>query len=480
MAVTSDLTDYLDIIQNVADQSNFLTDFIAKLRSSNSSSQILENTVSSTRQAIKCDRVVIYSLQAAEQGKIVAESVAAEFPQTLNTTIVDPCFTARYIGKYQMGRVRAISNIYQSGMSSCYVENLEKIAVKANLVVPIITASDQLYGLLVLHHCSDFHQWQSTEIDLCIQVAAQVGYALANLARSIEHTKLRQELQRINDWHEMLPVINKKLYTCNNRLEVLQIAVSETQRLLKCDRVVVYSLQANSMGKIAAEVTQPSLAPILGRTILDPCFEYRYVEKYQNGRVRAIDNIYEAGMTECYIESLSGIGVKSNLVVPIIFDNGVLLGILVAHSCFEFRQWQTVEMERVRQIAMQAGMALTNARMREKRDVMKSATETLTDAEHNLRLAIKANVAMQVSAEELAGVIREMRNLSDLLEKETMEYGEKTAAEAQRLLNVIANTNRLQGHVDRLQSTQTQVGPQRQQLADLLETTLQAIENCPL
>lgn len=478
--MTSDLTDYLDIIQNVADQSNFLTDFIASLHSQKSSSQILENTVSSIRQAIKCDRVVIYSLQTAEQGKIVAESVAAEFPKTLNTTIVDPCFTARYIDKYQMGRVRAISNIYQAGMSSCYVENLEKISVKSNLVIPIITAADQLYGLLVLHYCSDFHQWQSVEIDLCIQAAAQVGYALANLTRSIEHTKLRQELQRINDWHEMLPAINKKLYTCNNRLEVLQIAVSETQRLLKCDRVVVYSLQANSMGKIAAEVTQPSLAPILGRTMVDPCFEYRYVEKYQNGRVRAIDNIYEAGMTECYVESLSSIGVKSNLVVPIIFDNGVLLGILVAHNCFEFRQWQTVEIERVRQIAMQVGMALTNARMREKRDVMKSATETLTDAEHNLRLAIKANVAMQISITELAGVIREMRNLSNLLEKETMEYGEKTAAEAQRLLNVIANTNRLQGHVDRLQSTQTAIEPQRQQLADLLETTLQSIENCPL
>jgi GAF domain-containing protein len=480
VAVTSDLTNYSDIIQNVANQSSTLTDIIAQLRSSKSTDEILQNTVNSVRQAIKCDRVVIYSLQIAERGKIVAESVASQFPKTLNTTIVDPCFEARYLDQYQMGRVRSISNIHQASMSSCYVENLEKIGVKANLVIPIITGTDQLYGLLVLHQCSDYYQWQSTEIDLCIQVAAQVGYALASLAQSIKCTSLRQELQRINEWHELLPTINKKLYTCNNRLEVLQIAVSETQRLLNCDRVVVYSLQANSMGKIAAEVTKPSLAPILGRTMVDPCFEHRYIEKYQNGRVRAIDDIHHAGMSECYVESLTNIGVKSNLVAPMLFDNGILLGLLVAHSCFEYRQWQAVEIERVRQIAMQAGMALTNARMREKRDVMKSATKTLTDAENNLRLAIKANVNMQVAEDDLAGVIKEMRNLSGLLEKETMEAGEKTAAEAQRLLNVIANANRLQRHVDQLQATQKNVEPQRQQLAEILDTTLKSIESCPL
>jgi GAF domain-containing protein len=478
--VTTDSINYPDIVQNVSEQSNFLTDIIAQLRTCQQESQILSTTVNSVRQAVKCDRVVIYSLQAANRGKIVAESVAAAYPRTINSVIVDPCFEARYIEKYLMGRVRAISNIYQAGMTPCYVDNLEKIGVKANLVVPIITADDQLYGLLVLHHCRDFYQWQSSEIDLCIQVAAQVGSALVSLSRSIECANLRQELQRINEWHELLPIINKKLYTCNNRLEVLQIAVSETQRLLQCDRVVVYSLQPNSMGKISAEVAKASLAPILGRTIVDPCFEHRYIEKYQNGRVRAIDDIQNAGMTECYVESLTKISVKSNLVAPMLFDNGILLGLLVAHSCFELRQWQPVEIERVRQIALQAGMALTNARMREKRDIMQAATKTLMDAENNLRLAVKANVALRISDDELAGVIKEMRKLSGLLEQETLESNEKTAPEAQRLLNILANVNRLQGHVDRWQGLQQQLEPQQQQLAELLETTLQSIEDCPL
>jgi GAF domain-containing protein len=477
--VTSDLINSSNGIKNISEQSNFLTDTIAQLRVCNQDSQILETTVNAIRQATKCDRAVIYSLQAADQGKIVAESVDSKYTRTIDRVIVDPCFEARYISQYQMGRVRAIADIQNASMSSCYVDNLTKIDVKANLVVPIITGENQLYGLLVLHQCSSTRNWQTPDIDLCIQVATQVGYALVNLSRSIEAAKMRSELQKIQEWREQMPTINKKLYASSNRLEVLQIAAAETQIVLKCDRVVVYSLQASSMGKIAAEVSQPALASILGRTIVDPCFEHRYSEKYLNGRVRAIDNIFEAGMTECYVETLDKIGVKSNLVAPIVFDNNALLGLLVAHSCFEFRQWQPFELEKIRQIAVQTGLALTNARMVEKRNILQTVTNTLTDAETNLRLALKSNATVRVAETEVTEIAGELRSLTRLLEEETMESSKKTPAEAQRLLNIIANANRLQGSVDRLQAAQQQIAPEQQQVTELIKTTLRSIEDCP-
>jgi GAF domain-containing protein len=478
VAVVRDSSNYPDIIQNVSEQVNLITDIIAKLRACTQENQILTTTVNSVRQIIQCDRAVIYNLQTADRGKIVAESVEADYPKTLDTTIVDPCFEARYIDKYQMGRVRAVSNIYQAGMTPCYIENLEKIGVKANLVVPILSAPDQLYGLLVLHQCAAPREWQSTEIDLAIQIATQVGYAMVHLARSIECDQLRAELQQVQEWRELLPKINQKLYASRNRLEVLQIAVSEAQRLLKCDRVVVYSLQASSMGKIAVEVTQPALSPILGRVIVDPCFDYHYSEQYQNGRVRAIDNIRTAGMSDCYVQTLNKIGVKSNLVAPILLDNGVLLGLLVAHTCFDFRQWQSAEIEQIRQIAMQTGLALTSARMREKQAVMRMATKTITEAEGNIRSALKANAAGQVSTEDMSSIVGEMRSLTRLLEQETTETTQKSAAEAQRLLHIIAK--RLQGNVDRWQVMQQQMEPQQQQVTQLLKATLASIENCPL
>jgi GAF domain-containing protein len=469
-----------DIIKNAAEQSNFLTDTIAQLRVCNKESQILETTVRAIRQATNCDRVVIYSLQAADRGKIVAESVDGKYTKTIDRVIVDPCFEARYIHQYQMGRVRAIADIQQASMSACYVENLTKIDVKANLVVPIITSENQLYGLLVLHQCSSTRNWQTADIDLCIQVAAQVGYALVNLSRAVEAANMRSELQRIHEWNEQMPAINKKLYGGSKYSEVLKIAAAETQQVLKCDRVVVYSLQFNSMGKIVAEVSPPALAQILGRTIVDPCFEHRYIEKYLNGRVRAIDNIFEAGMTECYVEMLNNIGVKSNLVAPIVFDNNYLLGLLVAHSCFEFRQWQPFELEQIRQIAVHTGWAITNARVTEKRNVLQKVTSTLTDAENHLRLALKANATVRVAEAEVTEIASEQRSLTRLLEQETMESSQKTPAEAQRLLNILANSNRLQGGIERLKAAQQQIEPEQRKVSELLNVTLQSIEDCPL
>ncbi len=473
-----DIISYPDIVQNTFEQANLLTDIISKLRACQQESQILNTTVNLVREVIHCDRAVIYNLQATDRGKIVAESVAAGYPETLNTVIVDPCFEARYIDKYQMGRVRAVANIYQAGMTPCYIENLEKIGVQANLVVPIIATNNEIYGLLVLHQCTAPREWQSNEIDLAIQIATQVGYAMVHLAKSIECADLRQELQQVNEWRELMPKINQRLYASRNRLEALQIAVSETQRLLKCDRVVVYSLQANSMGKIAVEVTQPALSPILGRVIVDPCFDYRYGEQYKNGRVRAISNIHTAGMSDCYVETLHKIGVKSNLVAPILLDNGVLLGLLVAHHCFEYRDWLPAEIERVRQIAMHAGLSLTSARMREKQSMMQTATKTMTEIANHVRSALTANAASQVSAEELSSVLGEMRSLTRLLEQETIQSTQKSALETQRLMHIIAK--RLQGNVDRWQAMQQEMEPQQQQVAKLLQATLKSIKSCPL
>lgn len=126
--------DYPDIIQNIAEQANLSTDIAAKLRACTDEHQIFETAVRWARQGTGCDRAVIYSLQARDHGTIVAESVQAEYPKTLGRTIFDPCFEARYIDQYQKGRVRAIANIQQAGMTPCYIENLEKIDNKCEVM----------------------------------------------------------------------------------------------------------------------------------------------------------------------------------------------------------------------------------------------------------------------------------------------------------------------------------------------------------
>ena len=126
--------------------------------------------------------------------------------------------------------------------------------------------------------------------------------------------------------------------------DILKAIVEEARTYLNCDRVVVYSLNKDKYGTIIAESVVLNHTQWLGITIEDPCFEARYLDKYRNGRVRAINDINKVEMTPCHKEQLEAMEVKANLVTPIV-NEGMLFGLLVAHQCDRPREWQEGEIE---------------------------------------------------------------------------------------------------------------------------------------
>ena len=351
------------------------TDVVQYLRQSIKQDDILDTSVKEVRKVLKCDRVVVYSLDRNQYGVVIAESVAPGYTKAFQKTIEDPCFETRYLEKYRDGRVRAINNIYEAGMSQCYIEQLETLEVKANLVTPILNEG-KLFGLLVAHQCSDTRLWQDYEIRWITQIATQVGFALDNaqlLAQSsIQQAQALTERKWTHYFTDAVQYIRQSI----KEDDVLDTSVEEVRRVLKCDRVVVYSLDRNQYGVVIAESVAPGYTKAFQKTIEDPCFETRYLEKYRDGRVRAINNIYEAGMSQCYIEQLENLEVKANLVTPIL-NEGKLFGLLVAHQCSDTRLWQDYEIRWMTQIATQVGFALDNAILLTKSRKSANATQLL-------------------------------------------------------------------------------------------------------
>ena len=350
-------------LENEAQLTQYYTDAVRYIRESLHKEDILEISVEEVRRVLKCDRVVVYSMNSDNHGMIVAESVAPGWTRSLGKVIEDPCFEAKYLDRYRNGRVRAWSNIYEAGMTKCYIEQLEQLEVKANLVTPVVSEG-QLFGLLVAHQCSDFRNWQQPEIRWVTQIATQVGFALDNAELLANARELRQQVKDESKWTEYFTDATQHIRQSLKTGDILKTSVGEVRRVLKCDRVVVYSMNSDNHGMIVAESVAPGWARAKGRVIKDPCFEARYLDKYRNGRVRAWSNIYEAGMTKCYIEQLEQLEVKANLVTPIV-NEGKLFGLLVAHQCSATRKWQQSEIRWVTQIATQVGFALDNATLLE-------------------------------------------------------------------------------------------------------------------
>jgi diguanylate cyclase (GGDEF)-like protein/PAS domain S-box-containing protein len=110
----------------------------------------------------------------------------------LGKTIKDACFEDTALSGYQQGQTKAIDDIYHANLNPCHIEFLEEFQVRANLVVPILQG-EELWGLLIAHHCLDRRKWTHSEIDFLEKLATQVAIAIN---QSILFQQAQSELAR--------------------------------------------------------------------------------------------------------------------------------------------------------------------------------------------------------------------------------------------------------------------------------------------
>lgn len=179
-------------------RSQLFADITLKIRQSLQIDEILKTSVTEVQKLLHADRVLILRLRSNGAFIAVQEAVVPGLPVILGQQITDPCFKQDYIQHYCQGRISAIPDIEQADIQPCHVEFLQRFAVKANLVVPILL-KNQLWGLLIAHQCAHPRQWSNWEIELLQQLANQIGIAVAQSLILEQETRQRQELTRSNE-----------------------------------------------------------------------------------------------------------------------------------------------------------------------------------------------------------------------------------------------------------------------------------------
>lgn len=188
---------------------------------------------------------------------------------------------------------------------------------------------------------------------------------MAGVDRDITAAKqAEEELRRQNQRSQLFAEITLKIRQSLQPEEILQTAVTEVQKLLDTNRVVIFRLWGDGSGTVVQEAVYGGFAAILGQNITDPCLGQEYLEKYCQGRVGAIANIETADIALCHQELLQQFGVKANLVVPILIRENCW-GLLIAHQCSSPRNWTQFEIELLQQLANQIGIALSQAQLLE-------------------------------------------------------------------------------------------------------------------
>lgn len=183
--------------------------------------------------------------------------------------------------------------------------------------------------------------------------------------RLLESSWAVEELQRQNMRSQLFADVTLKIRQSLQLDEILQSTVIEVQKFLQADRVLLFRLlKPKGFGKVITEAVVPGWPSIINHGITDDCFGSEYLRRYHQGRIYAIADVENSGVHPCLIEFLKQFEVKAKLIVPILLKEE-LWGLLIAHQCTSPRQWDSFEIELLRHLADQVGIAVAQAQLLE-------------------------------------------------------------------------------------------------------------------
>ncbi|MBE9085056.1 PAS domain S-box protein, partial [Tolypothrix sp. LEGE 11397] len=221
------------------------------------------------------------------------------------------------------------------------------------------------------------------------QLTATILHSAIHYA--VEQVRLLRQLEQSREQQHLVAAIALRIRQSLKLEEILRITAKEVRQFLKADRVLVYQFQPDMSGVVVAESVLPGWTVSLGAKIQDTCFQEGARDKYYQGKKRAINNIYQAGLTDCYLQLLEQFEVKANLAVPILVKDS-LWGLLIAHQCSRTRNWEAMELELLDQLGVQLSLAIQQANAYEQLQTelkeRKSIEAALQASEEKLKLTL--------------------------------------------------------------------------------------------
>jgi PAS domain S-box-containing protein len=240
-----------------------------------------------------------------------------------------------------------------------------QVGLRAAFGFPICNGNET-FGVITFFNKKN-QQEDSDLLKSMMSIGKQIG-------QFIERKQAEEEVQRQNWRSQLLADVTLKIRESLQIDEILQTSVTEVQKLLQADRVLIMELQANGSLTVLKEALIPSISAVTGQNIVDPCFTENYIQKYRQGWISSINDIEQANIQPCHLELLQRFHVKSNLVIPI-FLKDQLWGLLITHQCSQPRQWISWEVELLKSLADQIGIALTQAKLLEAETLQRQELE---------------------------------------------------------------------------------------------------------
>lgn len=259
-----------------------------------------------------------------------------------------------------------------------------------------------------------------------------------------ERQSIQRELERQHQRSQLFAEVTLKIRQSLQLEEVLQTVVDEVQHILQADRVLIFRLWNNGVGKVVTEAVVPDCPSVLGAGITDDCFGSEYLHKYHQGRIYSLNDVDHTEVAPCLANFLRTFQVKAKLVMPIRLKQE-LWGLVIVHQCARPRHWSDFEIDLLQQLADQMSIALAQAQMleqevRQREELARSNTE-LQD------FASIASHDLQEPLRKIQAFGNRLKSMTEnSLTEEAQDYLDRMQNAAQRmqvLINDLLNLSRV-------------------------------------
>ena len=389
--------EYTQQLAQKAERERTIAKVATRLRQTLDVDAIFAAATQEVRQVLGVERVAIYKFRPDFFGDFVAESEAGGFPKLVGSGWEDT-----YVQEHQGGRLLdrqpyVADNVYTAGLSDCHIETLEHFGVKSFALVAVFQGQ-KLWGILTAIQHNGPRHWTEEEIKLLTQIADQLGTAL----QQAEYT---QQLTQKAERERAIAKVATRLRQTLDAEEIFAAATQEVRQVLGVERVAIYKFRPDYFGDFVAESESGGFPKLVGSG-----WEDTYVQEHQGGRLRnnqpfVADDVYQAGLSDCHIETLEHFGVKS-FALTAIFQGQKLWGLMSAFQHSGPRHWRDDEVQLLSQIATQLGTALQQAEYTQQLAQKAEREQVLAKAATRLRQTLDIDAIFTTVTQEVRQVLK--------------------------------------------------------------------------
>ncbi|MEA5453087.1 diguanylate cyclase, partial [Leptolyngbya sp. CCNP1308] len=138
--------------------------------------------------------------------------------------------------------------------------------------------------------------------------------------------------------------------------------VTEAQQFLKAEQAFIYQFEQTTVGHIAVECTLERCTQLQGQAEIEAVLQQIDPAFYQTGRLHSIPDLQGTWLPSADLQLFRHLPIRSLVVAPIITKE-TPWGLLILNQCSAPRRWEKREIDLLKQLATQVGIAIQQAEL---------------------------------------------------------------------------------------------------------------------